>query len=115
MVDEFASWWQEQGFTALVMPAFPNVAVKMDAKVGLTYTAIWNVMGNPAGVMPVTTVREDEQEFEESENASFRESAKDSAGLPVSVQVVAYTHEDEKLLVVMKHLEAALRNSEDKQ
>ena len=38
----------------------------------------------------------------------MNESAKDSEGLPVSLQVIGHSHEDEKVLGVMKVLEQAI-------
>lgn len=112
--DELAEWWQDEGLTALVSPVWPHVAppssLAGDVGLMIDYTMIWNVTGNPAGVLPATRVLESEQDFDDG-RADFwtnlnKEVAKDSKGMPVSVQVIGFTMEDEKVLAIMKRLEA---------
>ena len=77
-----------------------------------------NVLGWPAGSVPITTVRGDEQ-FYDIENLlatqkdSFAREAKKvmegSKGLPIGVQVMAGCYGDEVCLRVMKEVEAVVR------
>lgn len=79
------------------------------------YTIIWNVLSNPAGVMPVTTVQESEQDFDDGHGDIFsnrwKKAALGTKGLPVHVQVIGYKFEDEKVIAIMKHLERSMRKA----
>lgn len=76
------------------------------------YSFIWNVTGNPAGCMPVTTVQVDEQTFDDDFKDSWtnllNSECQGSVGMPVSVQVIGYNYEDEKLLGIMKQIETQI-------
>jgi len=60
---------------------------KMGVMVG--YCSIWNVIGFPAGTMPVTTVQPDEETYNDNYNDSWtkaiQEDLKGSTGMPVSI------------------------------
>ena len=55
----------------------------------LDYALIVNILGYPAGVMPATKVREDEQVFDDGVGDYWtdlnREVAQNSKGMPVTV------------------------------
>lgn len=95
------------------MPIWPHCALKCKnyEALGLLveYSIIWNITGFPAGVMPITRVREDEQSFTDSYNDAWTkvldEDCKDSAGMPINLQIVGYLHNDEHVLGIMKMLE----------
>ena len=63
-VFEVSELWQKLGITALVMPIWPHCAVesKNYEALGMVveYSLIWNVVGFPSGVLPVTKVLESE-------------------------------------------------------
>jgi len=100
----------------MVSPLWPHVAPKEKDVVNQgsmgEYSFLWNVNGYPAGCMPVTTVQEDEQTFEDNYKDSWtsllQSNCEGSAGLPVSVQVIGYSYEDEKLLGIMKQIESQI-------
>ena len=73
------------------------------------YMVLWNIVGFATGFVPTTTVREDEQDFDDGFNDFYtgvmKNTCANSAGLPVGVQVVAHCWEDEKALAVMQSLE----------
>ena len=86
-------------------------------KLGLTqktslvviYTVLWNYLDFPAGTLPVTTVREDEQ-FYQSKHVdditdTMRLNAENSKGLPVSVQVISLPFREEEVVEGMRILE----------
>lgn len=80
-----------------------------------SYTFLFNVLHLPAGVVPVTTVREDEQYYEDSGLhrrerliALAQETCRESAGLPIGVQLVGWPNDDERVLRVMKELEETI-------
>ena len=56
--------WQDNGFTAVVMPFWPHCAPKIEdvGELGMLieYSTIWNVTGFPAGTLPVTKVLDSE-------------------------------------------------------
>ena len=57
---EFSKYWKQQGVDAIISPFFPHCGMKSEnaKKIGLIieYSAFWNVIGFPAGIMPVTKV-----------------------------------------------------------
>lgn len=71
----------------------------------LEYIFMWNIVGYPSGSIPITTVNADEQEFKDSYNDGWtkllNQTANGSEGMPISVQVIAHSYEDEKALAVM--------------
>lgn len=79
----------------------------------LDYIFIWNVLHFPAGVMPVTTVRKDEQDYSDHHNDSWtgllKKTTKHSEGMPINVQMIAHSFEDEKALAVMQSLEKRIQ------
>ena len=109
--------WNEHGIDALITPIIPHCAIKnknyMDLSLIIEYSIIWNVTGFPAGVMPITKVRADEQMFTDDYNdlwtKTLNQDAENSEGMPVCVQVVGYNFEDEKVLGVMKMLEKEIK------
>lgn len=109
--------WQKLGLTALVSPTFPHCSFKAehadDMGLMLEYIFLWNVLHYPAGSVPVTTVQEDEQDFEDGYRDGWtnliNQTCQGSAGMPISVQVVAHAYEDEKALTVMQSLENQIK------
>ena len=93
----------------MITPTFPHCSFKAkdatDMSMMLHYNLIWNIMHYPCGLIPITKVREDEQTFDDHHEDSWtdllKETAKDSAGMPIGIQVVAHSYEDEKVLAVM--------------
>jgi len=106
---DYSKRWQASGISALVMPSFPTCTFRAqhadDMGLMCDYTWLWNILSYPAGTMPITQVQDNEQTYEDSYNDGWsrllRETARDSVGLPVSIQVVAHSYEDEKALAVM--------------
>ena len=106
---KFSKKWQASGITALVTPTYPHCSFKAkDAGQGghlIRYNVLWNVLHYPAGIVPITRVQSNEQTFKDQYNDNWtdliNEIAKDSEGLPIGVQVIAHSYEDEKVLGVM--------------
>ena len=79
----------------LGVPAFPHgLSTKLNQ--ACSYTFLWNNFHFPAGMVPVTTVRDDEQHyssgFSDTLSANAKAAAAGSAGLPVGVQVGSSAH-----------------------
>jgi fatty acid amide hydrolase len=109
------------GFDALVCPPFALPALTHGGSTYLTdaisYTMLYNFLGWPAGVVPVTRVRAGEESDRPPSGdiveRSAREVERGSAGLPVGVQVAARPMADELVLSVMMSLEGAMKTRED--
>ena len=105
--------WQDQGLTAVVAPVFPHCAFRAedadDMGLMLEYTLFWNILHYPCGVVPVTRVQQDEEDFSDTYNDGWTKliskTCKGSAGMPIPVQVVGHTYEDEKVLAVMQSID----------
>ena len=102
----------DAGVDVLIGPPNPMPALSdgmFHANYSLLYTSIYNLLGFPAGVIPASRVREDEQTIERGKTdyveRCFRECENGSAGLPVGVQVVSRWWNEHLVLAVMKRLE----------
>jgi len=105
------------GFDAILCPPFALPAVLHGSSThlfpALSYAFTYNILGAPAGVVAATRVGPGE----ESDRAANRDPAisaatqveKDSAGLPVGVQVVARHWREDIVLAVMEALEQHFR------
>lgn len=76
----------------------------------LDYLTIWSLLHHPVGVVPVTSVQDDEQAgYEDGFNDNWtkivREDIKNSVGMPLSVSIVAPQWQDEIIVGVMQALE----------
>lgn len=90
------------------LPAFPHGATK-DLITAGAYACLYNVLGYPAGVVPMTRVRPDEQVGRKPtrdlvEKAALRSEA-GSADLPIGVQVIARPWRDHVALAAMCAIE----------
>jgi Asp-tRNA(Asn)/Glu-tRNA(Gln) amidotransferase A subunit family amidase len=74
----------------------------------IDYSIPQNITGFPAGIVPITKVLPSEQKFTDKYNDHWtrvlHQDAKDSAGMPICIQLIGYAFEDEKLLGLMKVL-----------
>ncbi|HEY4440631.1 MAG TPA: amidase family protein, partial [Candidatus Elarobacter sp.] len=79
-----------------------------------SYAMLFNLLGYPAGVVPVTRVRSDETTPRAAGRDIVDRAAalveRDSEGLPVGVQVAARPWREDVVLAVMATLERALRD-----
>jgi fatty acid amide hydrolase len=122
---EMRSIWsdafREAGIDAILHPALPLPAMPHGLSGNLTsafsYMFLANMLLWPAGVVPVTLVQPDEQQYpmqdlppnQQDYLAALAEKVmQDSAGLPMSVAVMTPAFQDEKCLRVMKEVERAV-------
>lgn len=101
---------------ALPLPAMPH-GFSGELTAVFSYTFLANMLLWPAGVVPVTLVRDEEQEYpmedvpvnQQDYLASLAGKVMmNSAGLPLSVAVMTPAFQDEKCLRVMKEVESVV-------
>ena len=112
---KFSRMWQQNKLDAMIAPSYFHCAFKnADAMdIGLThdYMWLWNVLEYPSGNLPITTVQADEQDsygndgFNDGWTKLMQSTEQGSAGMPISVQVVGHSFEDEKVLAVMQAID----------
>ncbi len=99
------------------LPALTHGASGDLGPAGVSYTALYALLGWPAGVVPVTRVRPGEMDRRarggDLIDRAARRVDKDSAGLPVGVQVAARPRREDLILAVMAAVEGALSGSVD--
>ncbi len=107
----------EAGLDGLVLPPFATAAVPhtfgAQFAQAASYTMLFNLLHWPAGVVPVTTVREDECEREATMDAVVRrarEVDRQSLGLPVGVQIATRGWTDELCLALLRTVEDSVRD-----
>uniref|UniRef100_A0A1A7WT04 Fatty-acid amide hydrolase 1 n=3 Tax=Iconisemion striatum TaxID=60296 RepID=A0A1A7WT04_9TELE len=79
----------------------------------ISYTALYNLLNFPAGVVPVSTVTADDEEelkhfkgiFQDRMDKLLKKAVTGAEGLPVAVQCVALPWQDEVCLRFMKEVE----------
>jgi fatty acid amide hydrolase len=95
----FAAMLDREGLDALIGPAHALPAVPhgtaLDVVAGQSYTSLYNLLGMPAGVAPVTRV--EPGEARDGGDAG-------SAGLPVAVQAAARPGDDELVLTLLDRI-----------
>jgi len=111
--DKFADFWIERKLDALITPVLPFPAIKhgdaelLQGLIGNTF--IYNIMGMPAGVVPIRKIREDEQyystRFKDMAAKKLKSLVDGIKGLPVGVQVATWNFNDEGCLALMKEIE----------
>jgi len=99
-------------------PALPHTLSAQFAVAG-SYSMLYNLLQFPAGVLPVTLVREDETRRDGGKGRGDRFDViacavdERSAGLPVGVQIAGRPFADETVLSVMLELEQAFADRAD--
>jgi fatty acid amide hydrolase len=92
---------------AILHESFDNSAIQS------IYTTIYNYFNFPVGVVPITKVREDEQDYPSKFNdvfsKSLKEIMKNSAGLPVGVQIASFPWREETCIKLMKIIEKEVK------
>jgi fatty acid amide hydrolase len=101
---------------ACALPAFHHGATA-ELGVGGANTGLYNVLGYPAGVVPVARVREGEDIARPASRDIVVKAARNcdigSAGLPVGVQVAAKPWQEHIALAVMRVIETAACQGEE--
>lgn len=111
---QYLAEWKAQQLDALLtpstgLPAWPHGSASVLFS-AVSYTMLWNMLEYPAGVIPVSTVRENECNYSDDYNDLITVAAKkalsNSTGLPLGVQVISLPHQDEIVLKLMKQVES---------
>jgi fatty acid amide hydrolase len=101
---------------AASLPAWTHGAAQ-NLVLGGAYAALYNLLGYPAGVVPVTRIRPDEEVGRRPARDIVQQTAykveQGSAGLPVGVQVVARPWREHVALAAMRTIEDAARTQDD--
>jgi fatty acid amide hydrolase len=101
---------------AYALPALPHGATKQLVIAG-GYVVLYNLLGYPTGIVPVTRVRSGEETVRKRSRDAAERAAKraelGSAGLPISVQVVARPWREHVALAAMRAIEDAARQQAD--
>lgn len=113
--------WNELEIDAVLCPphatpALPHGASR-DFTLGASLSMRYNFLNLPAGVVPVTRVRHEETSREKPWQSRLQRRAaevdRDSAGLPVGVQVVARPFREDIALALMKAIEQGTKHRKD--
>ena len=132
MKNKWSDMFLKHNLDSIIFPALPIPAMQhnMTGKLScaFSYMFIANLLQWPCGAMPVTTVYENEQHYYENNDNSnddgntndndtlpldqqdhyaklTRQVMKGSAGLPMSINIMAPAFQDEVCLGVMKEIE----------
>jgi fatty acid amide hydrolase len=109
------------GADVLLCPpsALPALVHRASGDLGpasVNYTALYNLLAWPAGVVPVTRVRAGETSARPVGGDGIDKAARrvdtNSTGLPIGVQVAARPQRDDLVVAVMAAIEEGLRGSE---
>ena len=108
-------------FDIIICPAHGLAAIPHGASNDIVlaggYVVLYNYLGYPTGIVPVTKVRPDEESTRkrsrDAQEKAARRSEKGSAGLPVGAQVVARPWREHVALAAMRVIEEAARKNDD--
>lgn len=114
------TWWNEHHLDGLLCPVHATPAIHhgmgKDFTLAGSFSMRYNFVNFPAGSVPVTTVRADEEirllERNQSTNQFEKRAARvdaGSKGLPVGVQVVGRPYREDTVLTLMSVIEKAAR------
>ena len=115
--DSFLERFAAAGLDALLcpglgLPAFPH-GMSVLLNQACSHTLVWNLFNVPAGTLPVTFVRADEQfydggKLQDSLSRAAHVAMRGSQGLPIGVQIVTQPWKDEACLGAMQVVEDAV-------
>ncbi len=116
---KFSAAMRQAEIDVIIAPPNPLPALfdgMFYANYSLLYTSVYNMLGFPAGVVPATRVNKDEETTDRGTTdlveRCFHECEKDSAGLPIGIQVASRWWREDLVLAVMKRLEEHFQRSD---
>lgn len=111
LIDSFMSAGVEVAIAPGIFPAIKKFTSQF-CNLMTAFLIVWNFANFPAGAVPITRVKAEEENyvttFEDSITNSLRSNLHGSTGLPVGVQVVGLPWRDELVVAVMRSLEQAI-------
>ncbi|MGB0680377.1 MAG: amidase, partial [Polyangiales bacterium] len=112
--------WQDLKLDALLCPATatpaPRHGESHDFTAAVAYTARYNLIDRPAGVVPAARVTDNDTPRDMPQDRIERRAQSietDATGLPVGVQVVGQPWQEVLVLRLMAHIEQACRAHDD--
>jgi len=98
MVKEFREYLTESNIDLILMPTTPIPSIIKDtgnaiSPLCISYCRIFNGMDFPSGTIPITTIREDEQIYEDNychdkPYFEMKKNMENSKGLPIGLHVI---------------------------
>jgi len=110
----FHIWWRNHQLDGFISPGSCLPALKHTTSNELflccCYNFVWTLLDYPTGVVPITKINEEEEEYEDCYHRDkiyqlAKECCKESKGLPVGVQVSTLPYQEELCLFFMKEIE----------
>lgn len=108
--NQFIKEWTDLGIDVIITP-FPTPAIKHDLSEQLypafAYVTFFNLLDCPAGSVPITVVKENEQFYPETAEGwtkVMHKNMEHSKDLPVCIQVISPPYKEELCLNVMRQL-----------
>ncbi|XP_060087753.1 vitamin D3 hydroxylase-associated protein-like [Heteronotia binoei] len=122
---EFIAEWRKLKLDVILCPALGpafNEGYPGKLFAATSYTNLYNVLNFPAGVVPVSTVTPADDEelkyyrghYEDPWDKRFKKAVEGAVGLPVSVQCVALSWQEELCLRLMKEVETVVHEKRTK-
>ncbi|XP_015277432.1 PREDICTED: vitamin D3 hydroxylase-associated protein-like [Gekko japonicus] len=122
---EFIAEWRKLKLDVILCPALGpafNEGYPGKLFAATSYTNLYNVLNFPAGVVPVTTVTPADDEelkyyrghYGDPWDKRFKKAVEGAVGLPVSVQCVALSWQEELCLRLMKEVETVVHEKRTK-
>ncbi len=112
LTEDVFALWRHRGFDAVITPPHATVALphrtSRDFAIGGAFSMRYNLLNFPGGVVPVTTVRDDETTRHDVSQRHDKRAAQvdaGSAGLPVGVQIVTKPFREDLNFALMKAIE----------
>ena len=122
--DWFDEWKAQGNFDVILSPVhvLPAVAHHSFKKISFTcsYTLLFNVLDLPAGVLPITTVDKERDQWTTKPGSMLEKAARScynleqQHGLPLGVQVVGLPFKDETVLRAMRVIEGLVQFQQPK-
>jgi fatty acid amide hydrolase len=107
--DEVIRRFKQAGVSVAIchgMPPAFKLGTSTTCALSTAICFMWNYLNFPAGVLPITKVRENEQTYQPAYDDNFAKALKGnvegSLGLPVGIQVVGLPWRDELVIETMK-------------
>jgi len=116
LIDAFINDWAKQDFDIVICPGFPYPAVHPTYPArtlpATSYTAVYNTIGNPVGMLPVTRETEEDQAelsnykvYDDLMHRLARNATRGATGCPIGVQVVGRHFQEELVIHAMETIQ----------